>query len=667
MKRIQKQRHKKTRFFNKKPAVSSEEASSQDSSEFFEKEQEEVLNNCSLLSQLSSQDPKQQEFATSLLANLSTEITSQQINQLFPEEILQALLEVLRSCSQTQVLLNVFAALQALVLNEDQILERTLKKKKLQESQSKAFEKTDFLINRGLFVKFEEILRQCLDSLRSSSLLTDKTQAKLLVLKLLGALASFFEVLPEEILEKNARNLTLLIQELLLLPENDVFLLEILNILQIFVEFRVFVDPKLQTFCTESSVSNLKAIFLQQTGALSPQNLELLQAKAYLLQIFSQIFEDTQHSQHFSATFKEEILQETVNFLENIAKCPFLRDFEELGKLCEGANPQELLGLWLKEAKIIETSLIFLNNLLENEQEFESCSDFEEEKLESEGIYEKPLADSYKSVLLQEIFSKRGPFFLQNILKNLIISKENAGLFEKYEKNGLQEAVSAVCYASFLSISAINAAFLTKSAAFPLEKTDKREFFELFSQKMLDLLSFQQEIAHFASFEDFFTRFLGVFVDFLQENRDMFIETAVFARVFPINCVISLCNLCITRENPSNKDLFAFSFELLSLRLPITLTNSAEFALKPEEVEEIIKVFLKSMEIKKGFVQANALNALFDVFSDETYNIWLKNLGVIDKLECLDASKLKKNKARFFRDTVINLQEFIKYKRKLGV
>lgn len=38
--------------------------------------------------------------------------------------------------------------------------------------------------------------------------------------------------------------------------------------------------------------------------------------------------------------------------------------------------------------------------------------------------------------------------------------------------------------------------------------------------------------------------------------------------------------------------------------------------LKPQEVDEIIGVLLKGISHKKAFVQAHALNALFDVFAE---------------------------------------------------
>lgn len=73
---------------------------------------------------------------------------------------------------------------------------------------------------------------------------------------------------------------------------------------------------------------------------------------------------------------------------------------------------------------------MFLNNLLQSEEDFESYGDFDEmDEEKEEKLHEIP-ENPLKKNIIQEIFVSKGPTFLQNILQNLVISKENIALFE---------------------------------------------------------------------------------------------------------------------------------------------------------------------------------------------------------------------------------------------
>lgn len=72
-------------------------------------------------------------------------------------------------------------------------------------------------------------------------------------------------------------------------------------------------------------------------------------------------------------------------------------------------------------------------------------------------------------------------------------------------------------------------------------------------------------------------------------------------------------------------------------------------------------------------VACESLNAMFDIYSEETYDNVLRKLQVVPKLEAgieiladmcqKQAHHYEEEELEFFEETLYNLEEFIKYKK----
>lgn len=630
-----------------------------------------IPNHASLISQLTGPEPKQKEFATSLLMNISSDIKQKQLALLYTEETLQALLLVLQD-NNVQVILNTLSAIQSLLFSEDNKKAKMQKKK---QTKFLPFEKTNFLINQGLFNIFDKILLQSFESLQKKSLLLDeptKNQLKNLLLKLLNTIGSFFEVLPEEIIEKTLKNTIFLVFEIFISIENEEIFVETLNLLHIMSEFTSFTLPKdliFEYYPRDSDkgvvFNKMKDVFVKPLNAVGQEpNFELFLAKSCLLCIFLNIFD-------YKPKFTDPgFVVHIINFLEIAFKTPFLKEFVAISKVLDNENGDKMAKIWLKVAKIMEFFFIFLNNLAEWEEDFEDIEDEDEEDIEMniESDKEKNVLLTeeklFKEILIKELFKSREQIFLSILTDNLLISKETIESFDLFIMNGKENMISVACSISYLAFSAFYKSFLNKDGIFPLENHAKPIFLTTFVAKIKEIIHFLPETERFAGFEDIFLLFFQGFVEFLSENKGIFVENGGLTSLFTIEECVLLCEKGMALQN---EEFFSLFSEFLSLRLPITVTSQPTFLIKHEELVRIFGLILKGMSDQRLQIQASTLNIIFDIFADETYNDFLKENGLLQTLETKDYSAFYAQKNKFFKETMQNVKEFVKYKRKLGV
>ena len=129
MKRIQKARfRRKSRLSPQKPSRNKNE----DSDESLSDSEDFSIPHASLLEQLKSPDPKQREFSSSLLMNLSSEISEKQLNIIYTDFCLNSIIENLTNDSNPQVIINILSAIKSLLHAEELFNDKeNLKKHKI--------------------------------------------------------------------------------------------------------------------------------------------------------------------------------------------------------------------------------------------------------------------------------------------------------------------------------------------------------------------------------------------------------------------------------------------------------------------------------------------------------------------------------------------------------
>ena len=632
----------------------------------------------SIFSQLQSQDPRQREFASSILMNISLEISSKQLNFLYTDAILK---EIVRNLSENnpQILLNLLSAIKSLLEAEEQIYdknkEKFCKNHENSENRNIPLEKSLKLVDFGLFASFEALLSQISSGLQEKSLLIDevfKVNLRKILMKLISVMGFFCEILEENLLKVMISHVSSQILEICDFLNDEEIFIEFLNFFHITTEFSKETRLLLMKFPDENTAffTKMKEIFIKPFN--EPVNSSLFLAKAFILGIFFNFFQE-------NACFSAEILKEMLFFTEFALNSKIIEEFANFEVFAKenGENgPLKLeaaMKTWRKRAKALQITLQFLNNLFERE-EFE---DFSEESEENEEFLEEsPLEknaeisisaeilveNSLKNMMKKEVFGYKGFEFIR-LLSQQLLSKEKVLLFEKFELFGLEELNFEVSYANLLALQSLFLIFTEENGVSNEKKT---EFLGFLWKKIYELAEIVKEIEDFEEIHEVFLLLLKNFACFYEKNHVFLIESGVLNSIFPKNELFTMGNFV---KNAKNEDFHAIFLEFLAMRFPISLTNTKENMLNCEEIEALLGFLMKGIEDQRLMVIAQALNALFDVFADETYNENLKKRGVLEIIEgkiTAFTGKLGKNR-KFLKETAENLKAFIKYKRNLGV
>jgi len=113
--------------------------------------------------------------------------------------------------------------------------------------------------------------------------------------------------------------------------------------------------------------------------------------------------------------------------------------------------------------------------------------------------------------------------------------------------------------------------------------------------------------------------------------------------------------------------------ETITHGISIITAVYASTQMSEEDNEKICKLLLFHCQSKSLRVICESLNALFDIYSDETYDAVLARLELVSSLENaieflyqkLEAEQKSydEEEIEFFGETLYNLEEFLKYKR----
>lgn len=631
----------------------------------------------SLLLQLKSPNPKDQESATSLLMNVSCEISAKQLSFLFSDPILEILLEFLAKTPSLQLVINTLSSLLSLGQAEAGI------------SEKNPFERSAFLIKQGLFERLDSLLGNTMKGLSGNSLLSDENMKGNLreILRKIAKLLSFYaESLEKELVEMKMMPLSMKFVEIALFLDDEAVFLDVLDLFHILTEvsgnFR-------KTVCeNQAFLVRLSQVF--KSKASNPGSPGVCVAKAYIIGLFLNL---SMENAEIFIGFQQEIIE----FLEFLLSTPFLR---EIAKFLEplvskkphnntnidNENPEKIneekdephekplenqeslkktMDLFVEFARALELSMVFLHNLFESDEEFEDVSDEEEEldltnekKAENKDSLTKTdvFKENLRKLLLNYKF--RG-YFIKLITENLLLIKSELSNYTNSETLGLESLISSVAEVNYLAISVLSVVFSSENS---LENQEKCEFLGFLWTKLLEFGTIAKEIAGLPEFLDIFLLIFKNFHDFLEKNKDILLKSGVMTSVLIPSQLFELGKLLLSLEFEEISSIF---FEILALRYPIILTNSQ--TLPEAEVLQIVELLRHGFQDKKAMVTAEALNALFDIFADEGYNWCLKGmLEAIGEIK-FDLGSLGKRNKKFIKETERNLKEFIKYKRNLGV
>jgi len=503
--------------------------------------------------------------------------------------------------------------------------------------------------------------------MEKSLLIVDISNFKEILRKIVNLLGFYSETLEKELLEKYVLKLAMKLIDISLILEDEAIFLDILDLFHILTEF----SGEFRRILCENQAFLLR---INQIFKTKSENPKIFIAKGYIMGLFLNL---SLENPNLFVGFYEEISV----FLDFLLNKPFLKEIikfltplislkgskssgnEENEEIIEEKNEktedlEKNRDFFIEIAKSLELSLLFLHNLFENDL-FEDLSSEEiEEELDFQGPKEENIenVDIFKENMQKIIlnYNKRG-YFLSLLSENLLISKSEMSLFANIETLGLESLINAVSEVNYLSISVLSAIFSQRDLC---ENHEKRDFLLFLWTKIQDFSIILKEMMFFPEFRDFFLLILRSFLDFLEQNRD-------FQTIIPTNDLFLLGKSILSLENEELSSIF---FEILALRFPISLTNKE--ILSEIDLSQILDLLIQGFQSKDHFlIIAEALNALFDIFADETYNIQLKNkaiLTIIEKISFEKAGIIKKNR-KFIKETQQNLKEFIKYKRNLGV
>ena len=628
----------------------------------------------SLLLQLKSPNPKDQESATSLLMNVSCEISSKELSFLFSDPILEILLEFLSKTPSLQLVINTLSTLLSLGQAEAGISEKT------------PFERSGFLIKQGLFERLDSLMGNTMKGLSENSLLSDGNMKGSLreILRKTAKLLSFYaESLETELVEKEMMSLSMKFVDIALFLDDEAVFLDVLDLFHILTE----VSGNFRKILCENQEFLLRICQVFKAKASNPGSPGVCVAKAYIIGIFLNL---SMENAEIFIGFQQEIIE----FLEFLLSTPFLREIakfleplvskkphnntninnENPEKINEEINEKPLenqeslkktMDLFVEFARALELSMVFLHNLFENDEEFEDLSDEEEEldltnekKAENKDTVTKN--DAFKENLRKLLLNyKFRGYFIKLITENLLLIKSELSNYTNSETLGLENLISSVAEVNYLAISVLSVVFSSENS---LENQEKCEFLGFLWTKLLEFGTIAKEIAGLPEFLDIFLLIFKTFHDFLQKNKDILLKSGVMTSVLIPSQLFEFGKILLSLEIEEISSIF---FEILALRYPIILTNSQ--ILPKAEVIQIVELLRHGFQDKKAMVTAEALNALFDIFADESYNWCLKGmLEVINEIK-FDLGSLGKRNKKFIKETERNLKEFIKYKRNLGV
>lgn len=640
------------------------------------------LPSLSLLEQLDSPDSKQREFASSLLMNLSSEISYKQLDFLYTEACLNSLLKNLKD-KNPQIILNILDSVKGLLETEELLTHKEKKNKKegfLEVKRIIPFEKTLFLIKEGLFEAFVMLMERLVSGLRDSSLLVEeafKGNLRKVLSKLLNVISSYCEVVELKHIDPLIKSINPFLLEMLLSIEDEEIFLEVLNLFHITTEFSHDTRRIFFTLPTEREPGLFKLTNILKKPLIDLQNTGLFLAKSYILGILYNLLSE----KTFLTT---DLLQEIILFLNFALKTPVFQEFptflqfisKETAQEKQPANLQIVLALWLKASKALINTMLFLNSLLDKEDEFEDISDNEDEEIEEkkdqniENISKMndEDIDQHKTDLLKQIIAYNNKEVLNLISERLVLEKDNAILFDKYETSGLEELNNRICHLSFLAVSALEKVFSENipeiSVLFNVE--EKKGFLSFLWVKIKGFSLIMKEIEGFPEIKENFLQFMRAMVSFIENNKGIFIDSGVIDTIILKEDVFQFgSNIFLTKK----EEIILLFFDLMTIRFPISMTNRKEFLLTNNDNLMILEIILKGITDIRTMVKAQALNALFDIYADETYNESLREKNVIGILEKIDEGELKTEKKQitFIKETIINLKGFIKYKRNLGI
>lgn len=113
--------------------------------------------------------------------------------------------------------------------------------------------------------------------------------------------------------------------------------------------------------------------------------------------------------------------------------------------------------------------------------------------------------------------------------------------------------------------------------------------------------------------------------------------------------------------------------EIIAHSITVISAVYANVSQTEEENEKVCKLLIQHLQSPSLRVVCETLNALFDIYSEETYDNVLKKLNLIPTLEqgipeLYDRLQKQKNdhdeeELEFFEEILFNLEEFCKYKR----
>ncbi|KAL4489223.1 hypothetical protein ABPG72_006287 [Tetrahymena utriculariae] len=334
-------------------------------------------------------------------------------------------------------------------------------------------------------------------------------------------------------------------------------------------------------------------------------------------------------------------------------------------KELEDQKSKEAIRIWFSTAEAIEIIMGVLVNLFEKESEedvFEDeemnsdCDDEVEEQKISNGntvqIKEngKFVENQVKQFMINQLLK---PIFLEMVVeKSLIVSKEVINFFDQYGQSG-QSILAQINTVINFSLSILTNWIYNYSTYLNNEWNTivLPQVWEDLKRKLTTL----QNTTHL---NQIIVLNLKLFFQIIKQNQDLSAQ---------INCseILSI-----------SKDIFSVECQELTLVYLdlIAYRFHPKFKISQEENSNSCLVLKDLLNSEDPMIASQALNTLFDIYSEEDYdNIFVQHnmLQILITGKDIFQSKinqfkqnLNKSDYDFIKETLVNLKRFIKYKQQ---